>query len=318
MAKKSKPEGKKYSYMDTYGDLVTLLMCFFVLLFAMSTIEETKYNAFVEALSDRYGTFETNRQAVDTSNPVGSDQGEDPPTGEVIDPEPSQPADFTELQAAITEFVEENNLEGEVTIEVGESGAIFLRLSNNLLFAGDSAVLQEQSYVFLNFLGECFLPLENDIFQIQYLGHTADIPGSGTDDWLLSAERAGQVASYFGKQVGFSEYKQRTNGFGRLYPIGDNETAEGRAANRRVDLVIIANDDKISDALTEAAKVYFPDDDTEYFQGTPEELPANALDKQDPNATPTLDLTGLSEEDRADFVEALNDMGVLSTSAPAG
>ncbi len=54
MAKKPKPEGKKYSYMDTYGDLVTLLMCFFVLLFAMSTIQEEKFNAFAQGLASQF------------------------------------------------------------------------------------------------------------------------------------------------------------------------------------------------------------------------------------------------------------------------
>lgn len=318
MAKKPKPEGKKYSYMDTYGDLVTLLLCFFVLLFAMSTIEESKYNAFVEALSDRYGNFPTNLSTVDTSSPEsGSDFGEDPPAGDVIDPEPSLPADFANLHQQISDFIEENELSGEVSIEVGESGAIFLRLSDNLLFGGDSSALRAESLYFLNFLGECFIPLEENIFQIQYLGHTASLAGSSTDDWMLSAERAGRVASYMGKNLGFSEYKQKISAFGRLFPIADNDIVEGRAKNRRVDIVVIADDAQLAEALVEAAKVYFPSDSPEFFEGTPDELPANALDNALPDAEANLDLTGMNEADRTALLQALDDLGIVDTNGGA-
>ncbi|MGD9560591.1 MAG: flagellar motor protein MotB [Oscillospiraceae bacterium] len=312
MAKKPKPEGKKYSYMDTYGDLVTLLLCFFVLLFAMSTVEETKYNAFVEALSDRFGNFPTNLSSVNTSSPVsGSDFGEDPPAGNVIDPEPTLPADFTEIQKAITEFIEENNLQGDVSVEIGESGAIFIRLSDNLLFGGDSAALRPESYVFLDFLGECFMPLQDQIFQAQFLGHTASIPGSSTDDWLLSAERAGRVSSYFEKNIGFSQYKIKSSFMGRSYPIGDNEIPEGRARNRRVDIIVIAADERLAEALVEAAKIYFPSDSTQFFEGPPEELPENMLDNISPIGDNYLDLTGLETGDRSALRDALDELGII-------
>ena len=76
VAKKPKPEGKKYNYMDTYGDLVTLLMCFFVLLFAMSTVEENKFNAFAQALTEQFGPTTTTTAAAPAApaNPGANSQ----------------------------------------------------------------------------------------------------------------------------------------------------------------------------------------------------------------------------------------------------
>lgn len=184
--------------MDTYGDLVTLLLCFFVLLFAMSTVEEVKYQAFAEALSSRFGS------PTDTVVPGGSDPnesgiGEETPTGTEMDPDQTLPEELTQLEEAITRYVEQNNMEGQVSVESGESGAVFIRLSNNLLFDGDSYELRAESQAFLDFLAQCFAAVDSEILKVEMKGHTASIPGSGTDDWLLSGDRAGTVSSYIAR-----------------------------------------------------------------------------------------------------------------------
>ncbi len=308
MAKKPKPEGKKYNYMDTYGDLVTLLMCFFVLLFAMSTIDEQKYNAFVQALSSHYGTNPLNLSTVAAPPEEEGDefsQEDTPTTGETLAPDQTLPANFYQLSDAIEQYVEENNMQGEVSVEVGESGAVFIRLSDNLLFAGDSSVLSSDSLAFLDFLGECFLAVNDEILQVRLLGHTASIAGSGTDDWILSNERSGRVASYFERTVGFSPYKMQSSGLGRHYPIADNGTAEGLARNRRVDMVVIGNHaDNLVAALVEAQMIYFPDDDTQFFEGSPDELPSAALESIP--AQGEVDLSLLTEEQLQELYEIAN------------
>lgn len=298
MAKKSKPEGKKYSYMDTYGDLVTLLLCFFVLLFAMSTVEEVKYNAFVDALTDRFGPQPINLSQVPETAPADSSDFSDQPT-------PELEAEFDALAEKIEEFIVENGLEGDVTVQVGASGAVYIRLTNNLLFAGNSYALRAEGLPFLNFLADCFLELENQIFKINCLGHTAYIEGSGEDDWILSSSRSGNVASFFEKQRGFSGTKLETTGFGRYFPIADNNTADGIAKNRRVDLVVIGNDpEKLTQALVETAGVYFPEDDTSFFGGTPDELPANQLQNTSPLGSGRDSVVDLTPDEIQEMLDA--------------
>lgn len=281
---RQKKEGKKYNYMDTYGDLVTLLLCFFVLLFSMSTVEEVKYNAFVEALSTRFGTQPMNMSSV--SSPTassGSDFGEIPPTGQAMNADQTLPEDLSQLQQAIQQYVDQNNMQGQVSVERSESGATFIRLSDNLLFDGDSAVLRAETSDFLTFLSEAFNAVEGEILQIKFNGHTASIAGSAVNDWNLSAERASTVASYVTNQGNFNRFKVQPIGYGRNYPISDNAVTEGRAKNRRVDIIVLGNDAaKMELTLMDAMRVYFPSDPTGFFEGNPVDLPDNYIDAVDP------------------------------------
>ncbi|MDL2327173.1 OmpA family protein [Ruminococcaceae bacterium OttesenSCG-928-A11] len=309
MAKKPKPEGKKYSYMDTYGDLVTLLLCFFVLLFAMSTVEESKYNAFVQAMTQQFGQQPLNLSSVtDPDAPPGDNFGDEAPvTGETIDPVEDMPADLKQLEEDISEYIEEKGLEGKVEIEVGESGAIFIRLNNNLIYAGDSSVLSAEAMDFLDFMGAGFVEISDSILQVDIIGHTASIEGSPTDDWVLSNERAAKVASYLERVVGFSPYKMHTLAYGRHYPIADNGTADF-VKNRRVDIIVVGNNaDNLLMALAEAQRVYFPSDDTQFFEGDADELPANALDNAIA-AERSADLSNLSDSQLRELYDMVQNL----------
>lgn len=311
MAKKPKPEGKKYNYMDTYGDLVTLLMCFFVLLFAMSTVEENKFNAFAQALTEQFAPTTVSPSPPPTapgatSTIPGQDGKDSSETtqGNVMSPEQNLPQDFTQISQAIEKYIEENKLEGQVQVEVSASGATFIRLSDNLLFAGNSAELRQEATEFLDFLGQCFLEVEDQIFRANFIGHTAEITGSEVDDWVLSSQRSGRVASYFERTVGLSKGKMETTGYGRTYPIADNQTAEGRAKNRRVDIVVVSNNtDNILLALADAARVYFPGDSTEFYQGDPNDLPENTIN----NLPPVANLSGLSDKQVEELTDAVDE-----------
>ncbi len=310
MAKKPKPPGKKYNFMDTYGDMMTLLMCFFVLLFAMSTVEEEKFTAFAGALAQTFGAAPatpTEQQSTEAASDVAT--GEESPTGDLAtDPDQSMPMEFSNLAEAVEQYIAENEMEGEVSVQVSENGVIFIRISDNLLFDGNSSSLRTQAEEFLDFLGAMFVSLEDEIYQIKALGHTASIPGDGTDDRILSAERSARVASYFERSAGFPPYKLLATGYGRHYPIGDNSTDEGRALNRRVDLVVVGNNpDTLMAALAESSQVYFPDDQTEFFEGPPEELPSTTIADLPSGQVSGLDTSDLTPEEVEGIQDVIDD-----------
>ena len=309
MAKKA-PEGKKYNYMDTYGDLVTLLLCFFVLLFSMSTVDEAKYNAIVEAFSSHFGNNPVNLSTVTSSIPTSSsDFAEQPPTGEAMDPDQVLPADFYQLAEAIERYVEENNMQGEVMIERGENNTVFIRMNNNLVFRGDSYELLPEAIPFLDFLSECFNEIKSEIHLVTAIGHTAEVQGSGVDDWILSGGRAGAVTSHFEKATGFPAAKLQGIGYGRTYPIADNNDPVAKAANRRVDIIVVGSDAKyLTESLAEASHVYFPDDDIQFFQGDPADLPGYQVEAPAASTAETdLALEDLTEEERTNMQQAQQD-----------
>lgn len=304
--------------MDTYGDLVTLLLCFFVLLFSMSTVEENRFNAFVEGLNERFGSNLNLTLIPASGSASGSGAGSEDPTGEdTMDPNQTLPADMGQLNEALEKFISENNLQDKVELQQGASGTNFLRLDGSLLFAGDSYVLQPEAKKVLDFLGEALIGLEDQIFRINFNGHTASIAGSSQDDWILSGQRSSTVASYFTKKVGFSPYKVEPAMYGRYYPIADNNNPATMARNRRVDIVIISNDPKtLNQAMLEAAKIYFPDDDTSFFEGNDNQLPAYYLGQI--NSAQVTDMLGnLTDEERKYLIQYLEEQGRSASTASA-
>lgn len=321
MAKKQKPEGKKYNYMDTYGDLVTLLLCFFVLLFSMSTVEENRYNIFVEALSAHFGTNTSlfSNATAPADGASGLSDGQE--TGDSVSTDESMPADLSSLMSAIENFVSSQEMAGAagaaggVTVEQSASGATFIRLPEELVFEGNSDILRPTTKEFLDFLGEAMISVDSEILQVRFIGHTASQAGSTVDDWVLSGSRAAKVSSYFSNIVGFDRFKIQLVGFGRNFPIADNTTAEGRALNRRVDIVVLSNNpDTMKLTLLDAMRVYFPSDSSEHFEGNADSLPDNLMDNIDPADLGSI-LEGLSEEQWRQIQDIINEKPAASEAA---
>ncbi len=258
MAKKKAEEEQCGNWMDTYGDMVTLLMTFFIMLFSMSSVNEEKFAILVKAFTSK---------DPDTINlilnQVGSEEGMDYPENRTdIPPQGNDPADATleELQNMVPQdfddlydylqsYVEKAELSESVEVsEVGE-GCVFIRFKDNIFFKPNSASLQISAEPLLQFLGGCLKGVEEQIMTVNINGHTADPKGYNQDisDWKLSGERASNVATYFELQSKFDSKKLLPIGYGKNHPIADNDTEEGIQLNRRVAMVILGNDTELTD-----------------------------------------------------------------------
>lgn len=245
MARKKRDSGGGYSWMDTYGDMVTLLLTFFIMLFSMSSVNEEKWEVLIRA-------FTKNPDAA-TAQIILVQQGD----GDQVAPavgldsnlsdkasDNDLPADLNQLYEYIMSFVSQNDLDASVSVSKDSSNNVYIRFDNNIFFDGDSAVLREESKPILDFLGDCLKNVEDQIFITRVNGHTAAIPGAEdyhVSDWQLSGDRASQVVIYFEEQKGLDPKKLMCNGYGKNYPIESNDTPEGRAANRRVEIMILGN-----------------------------------------------------------------------------
>lgn len=245
MARKKRDSGGGYSWMDTYGDMVTLLLTFFIMLFSMSTVNEDKWKILVQAFSRTSGAAA--QQVV-----IGPSQGDGdnimPSTGEddlnIGEPDiiNEKPIDLNELYEFLMAFIEQNNMEAEVKVEKDSANNVYISFDNNIFFDGDKSNLRPESYPVLTFIGDCLKSVEEQVLMTCVIGHTAYIPGSAVNDWLLSMERASKITTFFEATSGLDTKKVKGEGYGSNYPVASNETPEGRAKNRRVQIMVIGND----------------------------------------------------------------------------
>ena len=221
MRRKRGEEGSGDSWLNTYADMVTLLLTFFVLLLSISTVNQEKFNAFIRSFAGRL--------IIEDSKQIG-------------DPIEIEEDSLTELFLKLTEYVRENHQEDAVYL-MQTDDIIYIRFSSSAFFEPDRYVFREDSKSTIGFIGKAIKEYEDDIDLVTIFGHTADAD-TPVSDWMLSGERAAMVAIHLEHEQQFDEKKIVILGYGKNYPVGDNSTEEGRQANRRVELAIIGKKSK--------------------------------------------------------------------------
>jgi chemotaxis protein MotB len=218
-------------WLTTYGDLMTLILVFFVLLFSFSSLDAAKFEAILYSLQDALGLFADGTTMEFEMEPTIL------PDEKIAAWEREQ-LQLENLQAQLESFIQKEGLEGQVLVGLEERGLI-VRFFDNILFELGSAQLKEQSMKILDKIATVISDIPN---QIRAEGHTDDLPINTyryPSNWDLSGARASAVISYLIK-AGFSPYQLSVAGYGEFRPIAPNKPA-GQPLNRRVDLVILRN-----------------------------------------------------------------------------
>lgn len=259
MARKQKAPEEGASWMDTYGDMVTLLLCFFVLLYSISTVDAMKWELVVKSFNPK--ADKVSQIVIETEQ---NEQGMEVPGG--TDVPLDEIEDFEDLYYLLQQAIAENNLEGEVELEKGE-GYTFINFRDNIFFDGDSAVLLDEGKHILDAFIGALNSVASTVGEIQVLGHTSqadpDRPNNPVNDRVLSSERAARVAAYIHQNSQVSPEKIIAIGYGQHRPIASFDTAENRAKNRRVE-ILITKDDAVVQSLEEYYdEIYNDSTDTE-------------------------------------------------------
>ncbi len=224
------------SWMDTYGDMVTLLLCFFVMLYSMSSLDQQKWEVFVKSIFPSSGETEQiaiNQDISEAEYEVSGNMDFD----EAI----SDPENPEELYIALMEALSSSGVEG-VSIS-REDGYTFLVFENQAFFDGDKSDLTEEAIMILDILCGVLEQYESSIAQINIMGHTAqanpDRANNPRTDRILSAMRSAEVAAYIQNKDIIDPSKLVGLSYGQYRSVSENDTSEGRAKNRRVEFVII-------------------------------------------------------------------------------
>ena len=243
MPKKKGGGGGGANWMDTYGDMVTLLLCFFVLLYSMSSISEENWRHLVQSFNPNAILSQTDPEG--NSGPYADpDVGQDNPGMNEVEMSQNEIDNMMEeLFMALQQFTQQEGLESAVSVSQ-DGGIIYLKLMNKAMFAGDSYVLLPEAQDILGGVCGILEKAKDAIEEIRVEGHTAqaqaDQANETAADRRLAGNRAIEVEIFLQEHTTIHPARLCSTEWGQWHAIANNQTEENRAPNRRVELVISA------------------------------------------------------------------------------
>lgn len=219
-------------WLLTYADLITLLLAFFVIMYALSNADVRKFLLLRGSLQQAFnvGVLQGETVASIVSSGEFSVEGEVP---SITEPQASQ------VQSQVQLLQDQDTLFKDVIQFVGQRPeGLVVSLSGTLAFLSGSADLTPEGVAALTELAEILRPVDNDL---RIEGHTDSIPpGSARfpTNWELGAARAVTIVRFLERE-GIAPYRLSAFGYGEYRPIAGNESPRDRALNRRADIVIL-------------------------------------------------------------------------------
>jgi len=292
--KEAAPAPGSPAWMATFSDLMNLLLCFFVLLFSMSSVDQGKAEALVQSLANTFSRFDGGGSSFGDGNMISngtsqlsqldnyfnsmgqtddgdsvSNPNEDESGGEnnqemgpQVSPAPSPGAEQTTptpvpTQTPEEEIKEENKEQSSIIydevqdmtskynlgdyIEIGIDAQSYryvsIEIKGSLLFETGEAELMEDAIPLISKVADMLLEYKG--YRIEVIGHTDNVPLTSPpyyNNEMLSAARAITVAKYFAETKKMGWENVQFAGRGEWEPIVSNDTAAGRARNRRVEI----------------------------------------------------------------------------------
>lgn len=258
MARRKK---KQHAHVDerwllTYADVITLLFALFIVLFSISVVNQSKFEALKATLAGAFDVgildggsailpetkadtpapvTESSSQAINLSSPLSAMSPASP--NQTV----SQALETSQLQRVkqmVDKEVAEAGFKGRVTATVNERGLAIRILTDGVLFDSGSYVLRPEGLRLLKPIGTSLVGLSNTV---RIEGHTDTDPihtsAIPNNRWLSSA-RANMVADYM-NSLGLSEARMETFGGGSTHPVASNDTAANKQKNRRVEMLVL-------------------------------------------------------------------------------
>ncbi|AOH48517.1 flagellar motor protein MotB [Selenomonas sp. oral taxon 920] len=237
--KRGKPHEEELNeaWLLPYSDLMTLLLALFIALFAMSQTDSSKMQALAQAFTAAFnmgGPSFFSGMGPSTAMPNTPTTASDSTNAAYM----QENENLREAQEKIEQYIKENNLQDQVSTELSEEG-LMIRLKEKALFASGSAALQGQAEQIVPVIAALLSSLPE---RVTISGHTDNVPISTAQfpsNWELSSARAvSLMRGLMGAQPALNPARFSGLGYSEYRPIASNDTEEGRAQNRRVEVFI--------------------------------------------------------------------------------
>ena len=264
MAKRKEEEPPKGApaWQSTFADLMNLLLCFFVMLFAMSTIDAQKFALVAASFSQTFSIFDSGGSSLlegllinngvsqlsqldEYMNTMGQAAESEEESDEfkefdekVSDVQQEMLKQNEQLAEKIDEALAEQNLTGDIDVDF-TSQYVELTLNGALLFDSGKAELKSEALPLMEKVGVILQKYAESIIEVE--GHTDNVPihtAKFANNNELSSARALSVFDYLVENTNLNPSNIKHSGRGEYNPVADNGTPEGRAKNRRVEIKI--------------------------------------------------------------------------------
>jgi chemotaxis protein MotB len=216
------------SYMVTFGDMMSLLLTFFVMLLTMANFEPVKFKIATESLQGAFGILESY-----PTIPIHpfiripkENGGENRRKNSIAD------------ARKIEQILKSRQFQGAVKVEVTETGIAIL-LQDPVTFPSGSADLKENGVTILSDIATIIK--SNPDLRVRVEGHTDDVPIQNTryrSNWELSSARALSVVQLLATKSGINPANMSAVGYGEYKPVVPNTDEQARAKNRRIQIFV--------------------------------------------------------------------------------
>jgi chemotaxis protein MotB len=214
-------------YLVTYADMITLLLVFFIVLFAISNADKEKYIQLSSSLRDAFHVdvlADSNQHAAGGKSSLEHD---------------TRFMTFLSVRGQVAQISQRLQLtDQDMSVELATDG-IVIHLSDAVLYPPGDTQLRPEGAAVLDQIAAIVGPLPNEL---RVEGHTDNVPPEGgvlRDNWDLSVLRAVSCVEYLTGVHSIAPERMSAVGYGEFRPRGDNTTLDGRRLNRRVDFLIV-------------------------------------------------------------------------------
>ena len=266
--KQDEPKKGAPAWQTTFSDLMNLLLCFFVLLFSMSSVDAAKFTMVIASIQSAFSILPAGGSSIGDGNLISagisqlenldiyfevSDSSQNGINGGAVD----STEDGADTETDIREEYEQQSLRESETMkeqierEIETYGIknqvevdfnaeyVTLTLNGAILFDSGRAEVRTDALPLIDKIGKILENYDSNIIEIE--GHKDNVPiysGKYEDNNVLSMYRALTVADYIKDITSLNPANIKPSGRGEYVPVADNATEEGRARNRRVEIKV--------------------------------------------------------------------------------
>lgn len=244
-------------WLLTYADMITLLVALFIVLWSISSVNNSKLDILKQTLQDAFdgaivsggraafesaSTFRADRPTVIAPTVESAEEAEDE-VDKAMKRQAGEDEELRELKARIDAAARAEGVAERVRTEVTARGLRIRLLTDRILFDSGAAELKPAGTRLLDAIARVLKTAEGRPIQVD--GHTDNVPLSGgphVDNWGLSSARSSAVVRRLVVD-GFNPRRLGASGFADNKPVASNGTATGRAQNRRVEILLARTED---------------------------------------------------------------------------